>query len=360
MKNMFLSSKPLTNPLFNLPSPSLISYWWNIGSLLGLMLTLQIFSGLLITMNYCPSSLMAFYSISNIMHNLWGGWLIRFSHTVGASMMMLLIYFHVGRNIYYANFKNTKTSLSGLIILLMVMITAFLGYVLPWGQMSFWGATVITSLASVIPFYGNMVVKWLWGNFAVSNSTLNRFFMLHFIIPLLLLVLSLIHISTLHSHGSISPLSFKKNIEMIEFHPKFTFKDLFPLWLIMVMIFIMALNAPFKFMDPENFIIANPLSTPNHIQPEWYFLFSYAILRCIPNKVGGVIALILSIMVVITPMIKTPFMNNSFSPFKKLYFWFMLCSLILLTWVGANPVSEPLIFLAQIYTMLYFYSFAFL
>nr|QXV86740.1 cytochrome b [Bisetocreagris titanium] len=345
-------------PLFNLPTPNNISYWWNFGSMLGITIFIQIITGLLVTMYYCPSEILAFSSISKLMQNINFGWLLRFFHSTGASVVMVCIYLHIFRNLYNSNFKNKYTSFTGMIIYILMILIAFLGYVLPWGQMSFWGATVITSLVSVIPWFGQQITMWLWGNFTVSSVTLNRFFMFHFLLPMILMIFILFHLMFLHKHGSLMTLNFKSSIELVNFYPKFLYKDLISsFWLILIML-VACLKLPYFFMNPENFIPANPLLTPTHIEPEWYFLPSYAILRCIPNKVGGVVALIFSIMVFLVPIMKSTFdYTNSLMINKKFNFWLLVSSMFNLMWIGSYPVSDMLIMLAQGWAIIYFSCF---
>nr|YP_010990628.1 cytochrome b [Diostrombus politus]WOW99046.1 cytochrome b [Diostrombus politus] len=350
---------PLNNFIIDLPSPSNISLWWNFGSLLGMCLMIQIVSGLFLSMHYSPNISQAFKSIIHIMRDVNYGWLMRNIHANGASLFFVLIYIHLGRGLYYGSFKMKKTWISGTMILLTLMATAFLGYVLPWGQMSFWGATVITNLISAIPSIGTLIVTWIWGGFTVDNPTLNRFFTFHFILPFILTVMIITHLIFLHETGSSNPIGMKNKIDKIPFHPFFTTKDIMGMSITM-MIFLTILNInPTLTMDPENFIPANPMVTPIHIQPEWYFLFAYAILRSIPSKLGGVIALLMSILMFLTlPFsMKNKFQSSSMYPFNKIFYWIMINTFILLTWTGARPVEEPYIFTSQILTIMYFMFF---
>nr|UXW88389.1 cytochrome b [Coccinella septempunctata] len=351
--------KIMNNSLIDLPSPSNISYLWNFGSLLGLCLMIQIITGLFLTMHYCPNIEMAFNSVSHICRDVNYGWLIRTLHANGASFFFICLYIHIGRGMYYGSYNLINTWMTGTTIMFLTMATAFLGYVLPWGQMSFWGATVITNLVSAIPYLGNSIVIWLWGGFAVDNATLTRFYSLHFIMPFIISAFVMIHLLFLHNTGSSNPLGTNSNLDKISFHPYFTFKDLYGfLVMIFIMINIVILN-PYMLSDPDNFIPANPLSTPVHIQPEWYFLFAYAILRSIPNKLGGVIALVMSIAILyIMPFInKKMIKNNSFYMMNKLMFWVFITIFIILTWIGAKPVEDPFIFTGQMFTILYFLYF---
>nr|AHH34350.1 cytochrome b [Eurema hecabe]AQZ39430.1 cytochrome b [Eurema hecabe]USO21442.1 cytochrome b [Eurema hecabe] len=348
--------KIINNSLIDLPSPSNISSWWNFGSLLALCLIIQIITGLFLTMYYCANIEMAFFSVNYICRNVNYGWLIRTIHANGASFFFICIYIHIGRGIYYESFNLHYTWMVGIMILFLLMMTAFMGYVLPWGQMSFWGATVITNLLSAIPYLGNILVNWIWGGFAVDNPTLTRFYTFHFILPFIILMMTMIHLLFLHQTGSNNPLGINSNLDKIPFHPYFTFKDLIGFVILMFILIILTLTNPYMLGDPDNFIPANPLVTPIHIQPEWYFLFAYAILRSIPNKLGGVIALIMSILILII----LPFTFNKkikgiqFYPLNQIIFWIMISTIILLTWIGARPVEIPFILTGQILTILYF------
>nr|AZZ89100.1 cytochrome b [Paracatonidia sp. SX-2018] len=359
---MFKSMRKLTsinNFLIDLPTPSNISTWWNFGSILGLCLMVQIVTGLFLSMHYSPNISSAFKSIIHITRDVNYGWSMRNSHANGASLFFIMIYLHTGRGLYYGSYKLKTTWISGTLIMLTLMATAFLGYVLPWGQMSFWGATVITNLISAIPYMGDMIVKWIWGGFAIDNPTLNRFFTFHFILPFIMAMMIIMHLMSLHSTGSSNPLGIKNNIDKISFHPYFTIKDILG-FSIMMMMFIMWINmAPFITMDPENFTPANPMITPIHIQPEWYFLFAYAILRSIPSKLGGVIALMMSIMILMSMpfSMKNKFQSSQFYPMNKCLVWMLTNMFILLTWIGARPVEEPYIFTSQVLTILYFSFF---
>nr|YP_003734791.1 cytochrome b [Spathius agrili]ACJ06265.1 cytochrome b [Spathius agrili] len=353
-KNLILMI--LNNSLIKLPSPVNISLWWNFGSLLGLCLMIQIITGLFLSMHYTSNINYSFFSIIHIIQDVNFGWLMRLIHFNGASFFFICVYLHIGRGLYYGSFKYIKTWLVGVMIFLVMMGTAFLGYVLPWGQMSFWGATVITNLVSAIPYIGQMVVEWLWGGFSVDNSTLNRFYTLHFLMPFVLVVMVLIHLMFLHETGSNNPLGLNSNFYKIVFHNYFSIKDLMGfLWLFWFFILII-FEFPYILGDPENFVMANSMVTPVHIQPEWYFLFAYTILRSIPNKLSGVIALLMSILILmIMPFInKVNFQGLTFYPLSQMYFWMFFNFVILLTWLGAQPVEYPYVILSQILTVLYF------
>nr|ASL06217.1 cytochrome b [Lymantria dispar dispar]AST23695.1 cytochrome b [Lymantria dispar asiatica]AST23708.1 cytochrome b [Lymantria dispar japonica]AST23734.1 cytochrome b [Lymantria dispar]AST23721.1 cytochrome b [Lymantria dispar japonica] len=348
--------KILNNSLIDLPSPSNISYWWNFGSLLALCLITQIITGLFLTMYYTANIELAFYSVNYICRNVNYGWLIRTLHANGASLFFICIYLHIGRGIYYESFNLKQTWMIGVMIFFLLMGTAFMGYVLPWGQMSFWGATVITNLLSAIPYLGTMLVNWIWGGFAVDNATLTRFYTFHFLFPFIILMMTMIHLLFLHQTGSNNPLGINSNYDKIPFHPFFTFKDLLGAIMLISFLIFLSLSNPYLLGDPDNFIPANPLVTPIHIQPEWYFLFAYAILRSIPNKLGGVIALVMSILILII----LPFTFNKkiqgiqFYPLNQIMFWSLLTTIILLTWIGARPVEDPYIITGQILTVIYF------
>nr|YP_010736710.1 cytochrome b [Charinus ferreus]WEM34694.1 cytochrome b [Charinus ferreus]WEM34707.1 cytochrome b [Charinus ferreus]WEM34720.1 cytochrome b [Charinus ferreus] len=352
--------KMINSLLIDLPSPSNISYWWNFGSLLGFCLAIQIFSGLFLAMHYCPDTSMAFSSLSHICRDVNEGWLLRSIHMNGASLFFIFLYLHIGRGIYYNSFHLHMVWNVGILLLALTMATAFLGYVLPWGQMSFWGATVITNLLSAIPYMGPTIVEWLWGGFSVNNATLTRFFTLHFMLPFAILATVMIHLMFLHLTGSQNPLGAPSNTDKIPFHPYFSYKDILGISLTSLLFLLFSLLYPTLLLDPENFIPANPMLTPLHIQPEWYFLFAYAILRSIPNKMGGVLALLMSILILATLPLST--MNTTpppFNPQNKLLFWLLSISFLLLTWMGAKPVEPPFILLSQIIATLYF-SFFFL
>nr|AYN60858.1 cytochrome b [Limenitis doerriesi] len=351
--------KIINGSLIDLPSPSNISSWWNFGSLLALCLMIQILTGLFLTMYYTANIDLAFFSVNYICRNVNYGWLIRTLHANGASFFFICIYFHIGRGIYYESFNLKFTWMIGVIILFLLMATAFMGYVLPWGQMSFWGATVITNLLSAIPYLGTMLVNWIWGGFAVDNATLTRFYTFHFLFPFIILMLTMIHLLFLHQTGSNNPLGINSNLDKIPFHPFFTFKDLIGFIILISTLTFLSLINPYLLGDPDNFIPANPLVTPIHIQPEWYFLFAYAILRSIPNKLGGVIALVMSILILII----LPFTFNKkiqgiqFYPLNQILFWLLITTIILLTWIGARSVEDPYIITGQILTLIYFSYF---
>lgn len=341
--------------LIRLPTPFSISFIWNIGFLLGMTLTLQIITGLVLSINYIPSTEQAFDSVIHIIRDIDSGWIIRYVHINGASLFFILIYFHIARGVYF----NSPTKLpivwmSGIIILLATIGAAFIGYVLPWGQISFWGATVITSIISAIPYIGKNVTEWLWGNFSVSQPTLNRFFSLHFIIPLVVAALVLTHLIFLHVTGSSNPTGNNPNYDKIKFFPYFIIKDTLPIMIIALSMSLLISLSPNILGDVENFNTARITTTPAHIQPEWYFLFAYAILRSIPSKLGGVLAIVGSILILAVLTIKKNKINKKFNPNKKINFWLFVTLVSLLTWIGANPVEPPFTIIGQVLTLIYF------
>nr|YP_004934952.1 cytochrome b [Peronia peronii]AEQ93870.1 cytochrome b [Peronia peronii] len=343
--------------LAGLPSPVSISIWWNGGSILGLLLGVQIVTGLFLSMHYTADLVNTFNSVIHIMRDTPGGWLFRSIHANGASFFFLFMYLHIGRGLYYQSYISQPRSwMVGVTILIVSMATAFLGYVLPWGQMSFWGATVITNLLSAIPYLGPSIVEWVWGGFSVGQSTLNRFFSLHFILPFLIGGLSALHLIFLHEKGSTNPLGDLNHSSKIPFHPYFSWKDMVGFLVLFMMLALVALFYPTLLTDPENFICANPMVTPVHIQPEWYFLFAYAILRSIPSKLGGVVALASSVAILyFLPLAgANAAVPASFTPFYQILYWVFILIFMLLTWLGACPIEEPYLTLAVPSTILYF------
>lgn len=351
--------KIINNALVDLPAPSNISRWWNFGSLLGLCLVIQLATGIFLAIHYTADTTLAFNSVNHICRDVNYGWILRTLHANGASFFFICIYLHVGRGIYYGSYKYFYTWNVGVILLFLTIGTAFIGYVLPWGQMSFWGATVITNLLSAIPYIGTELVQWLWGGFAVDNATLTRFFSFHFLFPFIIAAFTIIHLLFLHQTGSNNPLGINRNSDKIPFHPYFSYKDIFGFIIILISLTLLTLIGPYFLGDPDNFIPANPLVTPPHIQPEWYFLFAYAILRSIPNKLGGVIALVISIAILfILPFTnKFSFQRTQFYTINQILFWTIVITVILLTWIGARPVEDPYILTGQILTVVYFLYF---
>nr|AAR25328.1 cytochrome b [Tangara nigroviridis] len=348
--------KIINDALIDLPAPSNISTWWNFGSLLGMCLITQIVTGLLLAMHYTADTNLAFSSVAHMCRDVQFGWLIRNLHANGASFFFICIYLHIGRGIYYGSYLNKETWNVGVILLLALMATAFVGYVLPWGQMSFWGATVITNLFSAIPYIGQTLVEWAWGGFSVDNPTLTRFFALHFLLPFVIVGLTLVHLTFLHETGSNNPTGIPSDCDKIPFHPYYTIKDILGFVVMLSLLVSLALFAPNLLGDPENFTPANPLVTPPHIKPEWYFLFAYAILRSIPNKLGGVLALAASILVLfLMPLLHTSKLRSmTFRPLSQILFWTLVANVLILTWVGSQPVEHPFIIIGQLASFTYF------
>nr|YP_008815373.1 cytochrome b [Alopias pelagicus]AGQ46223.1 cytochrome b [Alopias pelagicus]AGW95872.1 cytochrome b [Alopias pelagicus] len=351
--------KIINQTLIDLPAPSNISIWWNFGSLLGLCLIIQILTGLFLAMHYTADISMAFSSVVHICRDVNYGWLIRNIHANGASLFFICVYLHIARGLYYGSYLYKETWNIGVILLFLLMATAFVGYVLPWGQMSFWGATVITNLLSAFPYIGDMLVQWIWGGFSVDNATLTRFFAFHFLLPFLITALMIIHILFLHETGSNNPMGLNSDTDKISFHPYYTYKDALGFFTLIMMLGVLALFLPNLLGDAENYIPANPLVTPPHIKPEWYFLFAYAILRSIPNKLGGVLALLFSILILmLVPLLHTSKQRSStFRPLTQIFFWTLVTNMLILTWIGGQPVEQPYILIGQIASITYFSLF---
>nr|WFG63708.1 cytochrome b [Microtus arvalis] len=348
--------KIINHSFIDLPAPSNISSWWNFGSLLGLCLIVQILTGLFLAMHYTSDTATAFSSVAHICRDVNYGWLIRYMHANGASMFFICLFLHVGRGVYYGSYNMIETWNMGIVLLFAVMATAFMGYVLPWGQMSFWGATVITNLLSAIPYIGTTLVEWIWGGFSVDKATLTRFFAFHFILPFIITALVLVHLLFLHETGSNNPTGLNSDADKIPFHPYYTVKDFLGVLILLMAFMILTLFFPDILGDPDNYTPANPLNTPPHIKPEWYFLFAYAILRSIPNKLGGVLALILSIVILaFMPLLHTSKQRAlTFRPITQTMYWILVADLLVLTWVGGQPVEYPFIIIGQTASIAYF------
>nr|Q9ZZU1.1 RecName: Full=Cytochrome b; AltName: Full=Complex III subunit 3; AltName: Full=Complex III subunit III; AltName: Full=Cytochrome b-c1 complex subunit 3; AltName: Full=Ubiquinol-cytochrome-c reductase complex cytochrome b subunit [Ochotona rufescens]CAA10607.1 cytochrome b [Ochotona rufescens] len=349
--------KIINHSLIDLPAPSNISAWWNFGSLLGLCLGIQIITAYSLAMHYTSDTLTAFSSVTHICRDVNYGWIIRYMHANGASMFFICLFLHVGRGIYYGSYTYSETWNIGILLLFAVMATAFMGYVLPWGQMSFWGATVITNLLSAIPYIGTDLVQWIWGGFSVDKATLTRFFAFHFILPFIVAALVMVHLLFLHETGSNNPTGIISDADKIPFHPYYTIKEPLGFLLLISLLLTLVLFSPDLLGDPDNYTPANPLSTPPHIKPEWYFLFAYAILRSIPNKLGGVLALVLSIAILAAmPLLHTSKQRSMmFRPISQTLFWILVADLLNLTWIGGQPVEHPFIIIGQLASFIYFF-----
>lgn len=349
-------TKHINNIIVDLPTPINITLWWNFGRILGLILLLQILTGLLLSIHYTANIDLAFSSLRHIIRDVNGGWILRSIHANGASLFFIGIYCHIGRGLYYGRYCYKGTWFTGVTLLIVVIASAFLGYVLPWGQIRFWGATVITNLFSAVPYLGDDLVLWVWGGFSVDNATLTRFFAFHFIAPLIARVLVVIHIILLHGTGSNNPLGINSARDKIPFHWYFTIKDMVGFIVISRFLIFLTLFAPNLLGEPDNFVVANPLTTPAHIVPEWYFLFAYAILRSVPNKLGGVVGLILSLlMLLFLPFLrKRTLKGNRFYPQSKALHWSFILSFFILTLGGAWPVEEPFVTTSRFFSLCYF------
>jgi ubiquinol-cytochrome c reductase cytochrome b subunit len=351
----------LDSHIISYPTPINLNYLWSFGSSAGLCLLIQILTGIFLAMHYSPHVDLAFSSVEHIMRDVKNGWLIRYIHANGASMFFIVVYLHIFRGLYYGSYMYPRGRLwaSGVIIFLLMMATAFMGYVLPWGQMSFWGATVITNLFSAIPFVGSSIVEWLWGGFSVGNATLNRFYSLHYLMPFVIVGLVFVHLSLLHKDGSNNPLGINTNIDYIPFYPYFYVKDLFSFLVLIFVFTIIITYYPNILGHPDNYIPANPLSTPAHIVPEWYFLPFYAILRSIPDKLGGVLAMVGAILVwLLLPIINTSEIRSSkFRPIFAFAYWFLVSDFLILGWIGQKPVESPYVEIGMVATFFYFLFF---
>nr|AME17934.1 cytochrome b [Cyclina sinensis] len=355
--NRFL--KVLSSVLYDLPAPVNLTIFWNFGSLLGVCLVVQIVSGLLMAVHYTPEVGQAFDSVVHIMRDVNGGWFLRSMHANGASFFFMCIYLHIGRGVFYHSFFMTHTWLVGCTLYLLLMAIAFTGYVLPWGQMSFWGATVITNLFGAIPYIGPSLMEWLWGGFCVGDATLKRFFVFHFLAPFILFVLVGIHIIFLHDTGSNNPLGVDSDAEAIPFHSYYTLKDLVGIVFMVGILMMICLCEPDLFSDPTNYMPADPMKTPLHIQPEWYFLFAYTILRSIPHKLGGVLALAGSVIILyFLPFYpKSLWRGSQYNPLAQAVFWVFVGNFIILTFIGMCPVEYPFEFIGMLASLIYFFFF---
>lgn len=343
------------------PQPANISYMWNFGSLLGTCLVIQIITGVVLAMHYTPSVDIAFISVEHIIRDVHYGWLIRYLHANTASFFFIFVYLHIGRGLYYGSYKSPRVLpwSIGVIILVLIMATAFMGYVLPYGQMSLWGATVITNLISAIPWIGEDLVQFIWGGFSVSNATLNRFFSIHFLLPFILAALAAIHLLSLHEHGSSNPLGITGNADRLPMAPYFLFKDLVTIFVFFVVLTIIVIYVPNMLGHSDNYIPANPIQTPPSIVPEWYLLPFYAILRSIPNKLAGVIAMFISLLILLAmPLLDQSRVRGSqFRPLSRAIFWILVADFAALMFLGQEHVEQPFIVVGQIATAIYFLWF---
>ena len=345
------------------PTPKNLNYWWNFGSLAGIVLVIMIMSGIVLAMHYTAHVDHAFQSVERIMRDVNYGWLVRYIHANGASFFFIVVYIHIFRGLYYGSYKAPRELLwmLGVVILILMMATAFMGYVLPWGQMSFWGATVITNLFSAIPLVGESIVTLLWGGFSVDNPTLNRFYALHYLLPFVIVGVVVLHIVALHRFGSNNPLGIdvRGNQDTISFHPYYTVKDAFGLGVFLILLSAVVFFLPNSMGHPDNYIPANPMVTPAHIVPEWYFLPFYAILRAVPDKLFGVLAMFAAIGVLfILPWLdRSPVRSATFRPIYKIMFWVFLVDCVALTWLGAKPAEGIYVVMSRLCTAYYFFHF---
>jgi|TARA_Y100000782_G_C10148650_1_gene250516 ubiquinol-cytochrome c reductase cytochrome b subunit len=358
--NNFLLSF-LSNHILSYPTPINLNYAWSFGSVAGICLVIQIITGIFLAMHYVPHISLAFDSVEHIMRDVNYGWLIRYCHANGASVFFIVVYLHIFRGLYYGSYMHPRGWLwaSGVLIFILMMATAFMGYVLPWGQMSFWGATVITNLFSAVPVYGGLIVEWLWGGFSVDQATLNRFYSLHYLLPFIIAGVTMLHLCLLHKYGSNNPLGINTDITSVPFYPYFYVKDFFSFWVFLFGYLSLVFFAPNMLGHPDNYIPANPMVTPAHIVPEWYFLPFYAILRSIPNKLGGVLAMFGAIAVwLLLPIINiSSTRSNIFKPLTSLNYWFIVSNFLILGWIGQQPVEYPFMEIGMFTTLLYFLLF---
>lgn len=349
-------TETINNSLWDLPSPSTITYFWNFGSTLGICLRVQIITGLILTFHYTSFATHRFRSVVEIIREIWSGWIIRFVHINGASVFFFFIYLHLFRGIFFIRRVHKKVWARGVRILILLIAISFLGYVLPWGQISYWAVAVITNLISVIPIVGDQVVRWIWGGFAVRAPTLTRFYSLHFLLPFILRLIVLIHLIFLHKEGSRNRLGLNRNIDKIRFHPYFSVKDLSFIILVIILSFLISFFLPYVLGDPINIVPANAIQTPIHIQPEWYFLPSYAILRALPRKTAGVLALIISVSIFyLIPAYKITF-STKFSSRRYIIFWTIIASFLYLIKIGSLPAEDPYVSIRKWGAIVYFSS----
>jgi quinol-cytochrome oxidoreductase complex cytochrome b subunit len=358
-----------TNPLLTIvnsylidgPLPSNLTYFYNFGFLLGICLTVQLVTGILVAMHYTAQVDLAFLSVEHLMRDVSSGWFLRYLHANGASLFFMVVYVHIARGLYYASYVPPRSLLwrVGVILFVLMMATAFLGYVLPWGQMSFWGATVITNLLSAIPWIGNEVVQFIWGGYSVDNPTLNRFYSLHYLLPFVISAFVVIHLILLHDRGGGNPLGISSEVDKLPFHPYYSLKDMYGMLMMFGVLIYFLFYDPNVLGHPDNYIPANPLVTPNHIVPEWYFLPFYAILRAIPNKLGGVLAMFgaIGILFFLPSLYKARLRTAAFQPVLKGVFWVFAANFVFLGWLGSQPVADPYPLLAFICTLIYFAYF---
>jgi ubiquinol-cytochrome c reductase cytochrome b subunit len=358
-KNFLLSF--VSNHILSYPTPINLNYAWSFGALAGICLVIQIITGIFLAMHYVPHITLAFDSVEHIMRDVNYGWLIRYCHANGASFFFIVVYLHIFRGLYYGSYMHPRGWLwaSGVLIFLLMMATGFMGYVLPWGQMSFWGATVITNLFSAVPLFGGVIVEWLWGGFSVDQATLNRFYSLHYLMPFIIAGVTLLHLCLLHKYGSNNPLGINTDITSVPFYPYFYVKDFFSFWIFLLGYLTIVFFGPNLLGHPDNYIPANPMVTPAHIVPEWYFLPFYAILRSIPNKLGGVLAMVGAIVVwLFLPSINiSTTRSNIFKPLTSLNYWFIVSNFLILGWIGQQPVEYPFMEIGMFSTGLYFALF---
>lgn len=346
----------VNSSLWDLPSPSRITYFWNFGSTLGICLGIQIITGLFLTFHYTSYSTERFASVVEIMREVWSGWVLRFIHINGASVFFVFIYLHLFRGIFYRRSVHKKVWTRGILIIILLIAISFLGYVLPWGQISYWAVAVITNLFSIVPVIGDQLVVWIWGGFSVGAPTLTRFYSLHFLIPFVLAFAVIAHLAFLHQQGSRNRVGLNRNVDKIEFHPYFSIKDLLFILIVVAASLIVSFFTPYALGDAVNNVPANPIQTPVHIQPEWYFLPSYAILRALPRKTAGVLALALSVGIYfLIPMFKFSF-STKFRSYRLAIFWILVASFLFLIKIGALPAEEPYVWLRKVGSIIYFSS----